>query len=218
MSTLRPTTEISTFPLTGHSLLELISTVTDANLALESLGMSQNMWDCLLVHHISRHLDKATREGWETSFGSLQDYPRLEKLETFLPTRVHALERIESLPTVTTTTTRPTHSKRSATAHQTSRKTTQDSRFHCDCCNSNHFIITCPQFRDLMVADRRKVAIDKRRCYNCLGRHNVRQCKSTQKCIVCSERHHTVFHGDTRSANQPTQAPALPAPSTSSTQ
>ena len=69
-----------------------------------------------------------------------------------------------------------------------------------------------------MVADSRKVAIDKRLCYNYLERHNVRQCKSTQKCRVCSERHHTVLHGDTRSANQPTQAPAPPAPSTSSTQ
>ena len=153
----RPANDISTLPLTGHSLRiswdllikkyenprliisehldrifdiktpthrdaaslpELISTVSDANLALESLGMSQNKWDCLLVHLISRHLDKATREAWKTSLGSSQDYPRLEKLETFLMTRVCALELIESLQTATSTTTRPTHSKKSATAHQ----------------------------------------------------------------------------------------------------
>ena len=94
------------------SLLTLISIVSDANLALESLGMSQNMWDCLLVHHISRHLDKATREAWETSLGSSQEYPHLDKLETFLMTRVRALECIESLPTAASTTPRPTDNKK----------------------------------------------------------------------------------------------------------
>ena len=101
----------------AESLLELISTVTDANLALESSCMSQNVWDFLFVHHISRHLDKATREAWKTSLGSSQDYPRLEKLRPFLTTSARALKCIESLPTAVASTIRPTHSKRRATAH-----------------------------------------------------------------------------------------------------
>ena len=151
------------------SLLALISTVSDANKALESLRMSKEMWDCLLVHHISRHLDKAKREAWESSLGSSREYPRFANLGTSLTTWVRALERIESLPATSSNGPRPTHSKKSATAHQTSAKaTTQDSRFHCNCCNSNHVIVTCFKFRDLMVADRPKVTVDKRLCYNCL--------------------------------------------------
>ena len=59
------------------SLTKLISTVSEANKALHSLGMTEYMWDCFLVHHVSRFLDRDTREAWETSLGSSQEYPLL---------------------------------------------------------------------------------------------------------------------------------------------
>ncbi|EZA62185.1 hypothetical protein X777_02810 [Ooceraea biroi] len=52
------------------SIMGLVSTVSESNKALQSLGMSQDMWDCVLVHYISRFLDRDTREAWETSLGS----------------------------------------------------------------------------------------------------------------------------------------------------
>ncbi|XP_036142100.1 uncharacterized protein LOC118645334 [Monomorium pharaonis] len=45
----------------------------------------------------------------------------------------------------------------------------------------------CTKFRELSVQDRHKVAVDKRLCFNCLGRHSVRLCKSLRGCKKCSE-------------------------------
>lgn len=83
-------------PKDAAFLTKLISTVSEANKALQSLGMTQDMWDCLLVHHVSRYLDRDTREAWETSLGSSQEYPRFSQLETFLNSRARAFERIEA--------------------------------------------------------------------------------------------------------------------------
>ncbi|XP_011880277.1 PREDICTED: uncharacterized protein LOC105568876, partial [Vollenhovia emeryi] len=66
----------------------------------------------------------------------------------------------------------------------------------------------CSKFRELAPAARHKVAIDKRLCFNCLGRHSVRACKSQRGCKTCSGRHHTMLHG-THPIAAPAQKTAL---------
>ncbi|XP_011872145.1 PREDICTED: uncharacterized protein LOC105564411, partial [Vollenhovia emeryi] len=165
--------------------------VREAFKALEALEIKEKLGDCAVVYQVTRLLDRVTREQWENAVGATREYPTFEKLEEFLTTRIRALERIES------TTAHPGPSSASsppkkAAAHQTTHQ--GDSSYPCDCCNAQHFIVMCGKFRDLSPQDRHKVAVNKRLCFNCLGRHSVRSCKSQRGCKTCSRRHHTMLH------------------------
>ncbi|KAK2575210.1 hypothetical protein KPH14_008410, partial [Odynerus spinipes] len=46
----------------ADALNKIITTVAEATKALHTLGISENLGDCMLVHHVTRHLDKATME------------------------------------------------------------------------------------------------------------------------------------------------------------
>ena len=111
-------------------------------------------------------------------------------------TRARALERIESAPIHIrrSPTTRRTSSQLRTPARPTSSSSSASASYPCDCCNGSHFIVMCTRFRELNHAERRKIAVDRRLCFNCLGRHNARSCKSTHGCKTCSGHHHTMLH------------------------
>ena len=52
------------------ALKQLISTVDTAQTSLLTLGIAEQLGDCILTYHVVRQLDKHTREAWETSIGS----------------------------------------------------------------------------------------------------------------------------------------------------
>ncbi|KAI4496610.1 hypothetical protein M0804_000420 [Polistes exclamans] len=194
-------------PLTSKSatgLNWLISTVSEARKALESLGVVENLGDLILVHHVVRQLDHSTREDWETSLGSSREYPTFKQVEDFVNSQARTLEHIETTPAQSSAgKTQPTipqsqQSKKSATANQatTHQESSQsDARFfYCDCCEGKHFIVTCPKFRKLNIIARRSIVIDAKLCYNCLGRHKANLCRTSLRCKRCGAKHHTMLH------------------------
>ncbi|XP_011859306.1 PREDICTED: uncharacterized protein LOC105556806 [Vollenhovia emeryi] len=198
-------------PRKAASLDRLVSGVREALKGLEALEVMDKLGDCAVVYHVTRLLDRVTREQWENAVGATQDYPTFEKLEEFLTTKRRALERIE------TTTAHPGPSLAPSppkTAHQTTQQS--DSSYPCDCCNAQHFIVMCTKFRELSPSARHKVAIDKRLCFNCLGRYSMRACKSQRGCKTCSGRHHTMLHG-TNPLAAPAQKTALALVNSSTT-
>ncbi|KAI4474639.1 hypothetical protein M0804_014745 [Polistes exclamans] len=46
---------------------------------------------------------------------------------------------------------------------------------NCSYCSHRHYIAFCPQFKCLNQQKKEKVVAESCLCYNCLGRHNVRQ-------------------------------------------
>ncbi|XP_046491153.1 uncharacterized protein [Neodiprion pinetum] len=52
----------------------------------------------------------------------------------------------------------------------------------CCFCQKDHFIVFCPEFRDISPANRLKISQSFRLCFNCLGRHNVANCRLTRGC------------------------------------
>lgn len=73
----------------------------------------------------------------------------------------------------------------------------------CPCCQSNHFIYACVQFKRLSCRERRDLAKSRDLCYNCLSvSHRAMECRSRNSCRVCSERHHSLLHED-----QPNETP-----------
>ncbi|KAI4472461.1 hypothetical protein M0802_016801 [Mischocyttarus mexicanus] len=65
---------------------------------------------------------------------------------------------------------------------------------NCCYCKRQHYLAFCPKFASLSRKERVEVVTEKRLCFNCLGRHNVRQCRSTRRCNTCGEPHHTLIH------------------------
>lgn len=71
----------------------------------------------------------------------------------------------------------------------------QDAR--CSFCCHVHFLANCPGFKRLSVPERTQFANNYYVCVNCLRiGHSVAQCKSSNRCFVCQEKHSAFFHVD----------------------
>ena len=192
------------------ALKKVMSNIEGAQTSLCSLGVTTSLGDCILTHLVARQLDKPSREAWETSRGSQNEYPSFQKMREFVNHRVRALERAETPssqgPTSSSAKMVAKPPAQRASAHKASQGPSSQKSFPCDLCRGDHFIVMCPKFRGMTVAERRKVVASNMLCYNCCGRHSSANCKSPHKCKQCGIQHHTMLHiPDTRPAQPPPQ-------------
>ena len=70
------------------------------------------------------------------------------------------------------------------------------------CKAANHSIYKCFVVENLSHDHKRQFVNSHKLCYNnCLGfRHNYDECTS-QGCLTCSRKHHTLLHIDTHNSN-----------------
>ncbi|XP_046143199.1 uncharacterized protein LOC123988167 [Osmia bicornis bicornis] len=202
------------------SLLKMVNIIQETQQALRSFGL-EDAHNCFLLTMLVRLLDADTREHWESSLATTKDYPTLEQLTTFLLARARTLEQLEQLstaravqptPTTTSRTTQPSQQRstpaRAAVHAGTARpatsahaapaanaKSTQSALYPCAFCQKDHFLSACPPFRALTPHDRANVVKAHALCVNCLGHHNLRSCRTRQRCKICDEIHHTMLHG-----------------------
>ncbi|CAG7818412.1 unnamed protein product, partial [Allacma fusca] len=67
----------------------------------------------------------------------------------------------------------------------------------CSYCGSlDHRISKCGTFGSMSVHQRRDWVRTNKRCYNCLGTHQVSDCAVEWTCFVCRKRHHTLLHSE----------------------
>ncbi|CAG7824083.1 unnamed protein product, partial [Allacma fusca] len=64
------------------------------------------------------------------------------------------------------------------------------------CGNQDHRISKCGTFGGMSVNQRRDWVRTNKRCYNCLGTHQVSECAVEWTCFVCRKRHHTLLHSE----------------------
>lgn len=65
----------------------------------------------------------------------------------------------------------------------------------CRYCRKDHPLRKCHRFRGLSATKRLKVVRKFRYCTNCLAHsHQLRNCRSSEKCKVCFAKHHTLLH------------------------
>ena len=194
------------------ALKVLVTNLEGAETALSALGV-EDLGDSILTHLVARQMDKAAREAWENSVGSQTEYPTFQKIKDFINQRARALERADAPPPQASTSTAPRQGKPTASrasAHTASADLAAKRKsFPCDLCRGDHFIVMCPKFRGMTVAERRKVVASNMLCYNCCGRHSSANCKSPHKCKQCGIQHHTMLHiPDARPAQPPPQTEA----------
>ncbi|XP_072153714.1 uncharacterized protein [Bemisia tabaci] len=78
------------------------------------------------------------------------------------------------------------------------RNESEISNSDCPCCQEKHPLFLCAQFKAKKTEDRRKIVESLKRCVNCLspGDCTSNSCKSSRRCYVCDEMHHTLLHRD----------------------
>ena len=162
------------------------------------------MHNCLMVHVLTNSLDKVTREAWETSLANSTECPSYKDLLAFVENKGGALEQIEAPPKKPAAPSSSTarSSSRRLTAHpatqarsqpQTSTKA-QSTKYPCDWCHADHFVVMCPKFRETPVTERRNFIVARSLCKNYCGRHDTDVCKSAHRCKTCGTKHHSMLH------------------------
>ncbi|CAB0028408.1 unnamed protein product [Trichogramma brassicae] len=68
----------------------------------------------------------------------------------------------------------------------------------CPVCSEAHTIEQCSKFRRQSVGERKQTLGRKRLCYNCLGAHMIKDCKSNITCYMCNGKHHTLIHAPSK--------------------
>ena len=153
---------------------------------------------------------------------NITDLPTFEEFEKFLIARIRALEIAADTPPRSQKTSVPPTSRvvkvhhGSSPGHTHSKppdtsKVTHSSRISqhpCTYCGEPHFIVACPSFKRLTEPMRRKFAMEKPLCYNCLGMHSAKNCKSQYRCKLCNGNHHTMIHVPRDTDEKPQGSPA----------
>ena len=163
---------------------------------LESLGQTDDTYGSLLVPIILNKLPGEIRKNlarehkWTNWI--LSDLRRAICDELNIMEAGNSTERLE-MPMVTAAflthtnarETKPAHTETDKTAERPGRNT-KECAF---CKEHDHSSTNCTIFKT--VADRLSIVKRDRLCFNCLGRHKIADCKSTNNGRKCDKRHHT---------------------------
>lgn len=198
-------------------LKQLLGTVKEALGALNALGCPTDSWDCVIVYMVTRKLDSDTLIDWEKQIGTASEPATFTELEKFLLGRIYALEAVARAadtrkPRPIASTTTKDHAKsHQATAIQKSDNSapsaTNSSLLNCALCSAGHYVSTCPDYNNKTVEQRRDFLKQKNLCFNCLGPHLFRNCRTAKRCRICGNPHHTTIHRSTNlSSSQPQQS------------
>ena len=86
-----------------------------------------------------------------------------------------------------------TEHSRKVKALQTGIKADNKSNSKGDCSihgdRANHNLRDCFVFQQYDYDARRKYAYENRRCFNCVGMHQARNCTNEDKCTICQGKH-----------------------------
>ncbi|XP_046601937.1 uncharacterized protein LOC124295559 [Neodiprion lecontei] len=184
----------------SSELKSLHSNTCEAFGALELLDSPEKLGDHIIVHMTIRKLDPASLEEWEKSVSEKLEPPTFAELKAFLIGRIHTLEAVEQAHAHNQIATSKPHSSQGRSNLQTTMShTAQSKEQSCACCKGNHYIAFCSTFRDKSLDQRREVVSAKKLCFNCLGPHQQKDCRSNKTCRVCNGRHHSLLHRNSSS-------------------
>ncbi|XP_066602499.1 uncharacterized protein [Prorops nasuta] len=206
-------------------LRTLVDDITHRIRMLKNLGRPVEFWDDLLVVIISERLDPVTRKAWETYLStrgmhmsndslisSRKIPPTFKELIDFLEGTIQALFSVEAEHTIEKPSAQgknpnpeKKNNKNSVKFHHAGIKSKSKGWnvgndgtqiLKCQICNSEHYLGKCDKFKALKGHERHDQIRQLGLCFNCLGRHQVRNCMSKRHCRKCQGNHHTLLHRD----------------------
>ena len=170
---------------------------------LESLGQTDDTYGSLLVPIILNKLPGEIRKNLAREHRStnwiLSDLRRAICDELSIMEAGNSTERLET-PIATAAFFTRTNAREMNQAHKETDETVErPDRYTKTCafCKAHdHASANCTIFKT--AADRLIIVKRDRLCFNCLGRHRVADCMSTNNCWICDNRHHTSICGNTK--------------------
>ncbi|XP_029162050.1 uncharacterized protein LOC114933579 [Nylanderia fulva] len=167
----------------------LLCELKEAIGALATLGCPVHHWDIILIFMTVRKLDVESVKDWEKSLGATSQPPSFADFEKFLLGRILTLEAFER----TTNSRKQNASAPRSPAHARAYTATVTDQ-KCALCSSGHYIASCPKYLEKTPMQRKEVIISKNLCFNCLGPHQIKSCRSTKRCRLCHKQHHSTLH------------------------
>ena len=170
---------------------------------LESLGQTDDTYGSLLVLIILNKLPGEIRKNLAREHKStnwiLSDLRIAIRNELDIMEAGNSFERLET-PIATAAFFTRTNARETNTAHKETEEIVQrpdrNTKTCAFCKQNDHISSNCKIFKT--AADRLSIVKRDRLCFNCLGRHRVADCKSTNNCWICDNRHHTSICGNTK--------------------
>ncbi|XP_012152959.1 uncharacterized protein LOC105664169 [Megachile rotundata] len=167
-------------------LKRLHGTTTEVLGALKGLKCDTSNWVPFIVYWVSRKFDSDTLREWELHICNSTDLPTIAQLNEFLVRHIRALESMERAYVVQAPA-KPRLFK--PQAHQVTV-----SGNPCPACKSSHALASCPSYLAKSAEQRKAFVTQLLLCFNCLGNHPRKACRSKGRCNVCRARHHTSLH------------------------
>ncbi|XP_055850540.1 uncharacterized protein LOC129915103 [Episyrphus balteatus] len=186
----------------ASGLKSLHDVTTSCIHALANLNIKVDAWDCILIYVVYQKLPLQTQKEWEFRLGTSKVLPDWKTFAAFLQARFSSLEQIYDdkefkHPASNTSSFR----KPSGSFHT-------NKQFSCRLCKADHGIRFCRQFSIMGVKARIEAMKRNSICSNCLGYdHHSSTCSSSNRCIKCGLKHHTMLHIETQQNRNNTNLP-----------
>lgn len=163
-------------------------------MGLKNLGIQIDTWDPILIHILTKKLDKNTHTLYEQSLIAPRELNSLQGLLEFLETRFQSLETIgaKAIPKERFIT----NNMKSNVHHNknTSLMATKNMENSCILCQQNHLLYACKTFLAKSPADRYQLLKVNNLCINCLKKgHGANNC-TMRSCTKCTKKHNTLVH------------------------
>ncbi|XP_062713663.1 uncharacterized protein LOC134290521 [Aedes albopictus] len=194
----------------GEELRKLIDTCTKHVDALKNRQLPvEGLAEMILVNVIAKRLDKETRKLWESQLAQ-DELPAYAEMIDYLRERVRILQKMTGYAEPRTTL-KPKNKPEQKIPQARNFVQTKEV---CHCCNGDHLIYKCGQFKELNVSSRYAKVKQAGLCFNCLRRgHRTVDCNSERSCKSCKRKHHSLLHDDKpvqQSSSAPSEQPAKP--------
>ncbi|XP_044745126.1 uncharacterized protein LOC123306990 [Coccinella septempunctata] len=193
------------------NLKEFLNCHQTAVNAIKALRI-KDLSDFLLFSLALRNIDPHTRRAFENQLGT-SEIPEYKSFMDFVTQQLQAHEfcqqnssKIMPKPStsrhVNPVITKPRNMFSTNSASTSQRQIPDQSsripntrKFHCPKCSDSHPLFACPQYIAMSRESKLNFLKSSKRCFNCLGLHNIKDCSSKNSCKFCSSnRHHTSLH------------------------
>ena len=162
--------------------------------SLNALGVTENKYDIFLTEIILSRVPNPVK----LRYSKLKkDSQTMEGLMEILQTEIKGLELVKS--------TIPQHNTKLYDKPKSKMQNfcfpaVANSDRKCTICDViSHRTHRCPKlFACKDIAERIELVKSKNACFNCLGPHRVKQCKSAYRCSICNKSHNTLLHSENK--------------------
>ncbi|XP_055836795.1 uncharacterized protein LOC129905347 [Episyrphus balteatus] len=167
----------------------LHDTIQECMHGLRNLGIEIDTWDPMLLHILTKKLDRSTLTLYEQSLSNPKDVQTMKNFLRFLETRFQSLEAIgvKGLKREDTERRRNMSYNKATTSITTQKKS-------CSMCKAQHPLFACRTFLNLIPSDRLSHVRKINLCVNCLqSGHTSYNCQ-LRGCVKCSKKHNSLVH------------------------